>query len=164
MTCIVADSGPLIMFGRSELLGTLRQVAGAILVPATVFGECTRETAKPGVQALFAAANLGSIKVEADPVSAPGLPHFASLDAGEIAALRLAHHLRCSILMDETLGRKVALRHEIPVIGSAGILLAAKERGLLTEIAPILVAWRGWAYFMAPALFDAVLSRAGEHR
>ena len=77
-------------------------------------------------------------------------------------ALTLALHLRCPVLMDETLGRKVAAGHGIPVIGSAGILLAAKERKFITEIAPILVAWRSWGYFLAPTLLDAVLSRAGE--
>ena len=140
MTCIVADSGPLIMFGRSELLDLVRQVAGEVLVPATVFTECTREAAKPGVSGLIDAAASGLIRVEADPALVSGMDNVTSLGAGEIMALTLALHLRCPVLMDETLGRKVAAGHGVPVIGSAGILLAAKERKFITEIAPILVA------------------------
>jgi predicted nucleic acid-binding protein len=49
------------------------------------------------------------------------------------------------------------------VIGSAGILLAAKARGLLPAVAPILATWREWGYFLAPALLEAVLIRAGEN-
>ena len=164
MTRIVVDSGPLIMFGRSELLGLPRQVAGEILVPTTVFAECTRETAKPGVSGLIAAETSGVFSVQTDPVPASGLPNPASLDAGEIAALMLARHLNCPVLMDEALGRKVAAGHGIPVIGGAGILLAAKQRGLIAEIAPVLAAWRSWGYFLAPSLLDAVLARAGERR
>jgi len=164
VTCIVADSGPLIVIGRSELLGVLRQVAGEILVPATVFAECTRETTKPGAAALIEAASSGLFNVQSAPIAAPGLPDFATLDAGEISALRLARHLKCPVLMDEALGRKIASRHGIPVIGSAGVLVVAKEQGLITEIAPILAAWRTWGYFMAPALLDMLLSRSGEHR
>ncbi len=66
--------------------------------------------------------------------------------------------------MDETLGRKVAVGHGVPAIDSAGILLAAKERKLITEIAPTVVAWRSGGYCLAPPLLDAVLSRAGERR
>ncbi|MGB8843342.1 MAG: DUF3368 domain-containing protein [Aliidongia sp.] len=90
------------------------------------------------------------------------MPNIANLDAGEIAALAMARQLGCPALMDETIGRKAAIRLAIPVIGSAGILLAAKQRGLIAEIAPILARWKGYGYFLAPTLLDAVLSRAGE--
>jgi predicted nucleic acid-binding protein len=162
VTCIVADSGPLIMFGRSDLLGLLRAVAGEIMVPVTVFTECTRDATKPGVSDLIDAARSGVIAVMPETAPISQLSSIANLDAGEIMALTMARHLGCPVLMDETIGRKAAARLTIPVIGSAGILLAAKERGLIAEIAPILARWKGWGYFLAPALLDAVLSRAGE--
>jgi len=56
--------------------------------------------------------------------------------------------------MDERLGRNVARIHKIPVVGSAGILLAAKERGFVSEIATILTAWRSWGYFLSPQLIQ----------
>ena len=164
MTCIVADSGPLIMLGRSSLLGVLRQIVGDILVPATVFAECTRESAKPGVPNLIEARASGLLIVVDDLDPTLRLTNVAHLDAGEIEALTQAHHRGCPVLMDESLGRKVAARNCIPTIGSVGILLAAKERGLISEIAPILASWRSWGYFLAPALLDTALARAGEHR
>lgn len=128
MTCIVADSGPLIMFGRSDLLGLVRDVAGDILVPATVFAECTRETVKPGVAALIEARSAGLLAVVSDPDPGFRLPKVVNLDAGEIEALALARQRDYPVLMDESLGRKVAARYGIAVIGSAGILLAAASR------------------------------------
>jgi predicted nucleic acid-binding protein len=150
------------MFGRAELLGVLRQVAGDVMVPATVFAECTRDTTKPGVSGLVDAAASGGIEMVADPDLGSGRFMIASLDAGEIMALALARQLGCPVLMDEALGRKAAAKHGIPVIGGAGILLAAKKRGFIAEIGPILNGWKSWGYFLSPALVDAVLTRAGE--
>jgi predicted nucleic acid-binding protein len=95
------------MFGRSERLDLLRAVAGEIVVPATVFTECTRDAAKPGVSGLIDAARSGGIAVTPDADPDSRLSNIANLDAGEIMALALAQHLDCPVLMDETLGRKV---------------------------------------------------------
>ncbi len=162
MKRIVADSSPLIVLARSGLVRVLGQVAGDVLAPATVFSECTAEPGKPGAQAILRAKGEGVIDVRPDAEAgwSSGAPPL--LDAGELAALALARSLGCPVLMDDRLGRQVAGLYDIPVIGSAGILLAAKARGFLPAVAPILTTWRQWGYFLAPELLKAVLARAGE--
>lgn len=149
---------------RGRLLDMLRQVAGDILVPEAVFVECCRDGSRPGASVLIRARDQHLLQVRSDGEveSLPGLRDIANLGPGETAVLSLASAESCPVLMDDRLGRKVAAAHGIPVIGSAGILLAAKERGLIDEIAPILAGWRGWGYFLAPGLVNAVLRRAGE--
>ena len=164
MTCLVADSGPLIAFARSRLLELPQRIAGSLVVPATVYAECTCDATKPGAAALIDARTAGLLDVREDRPASARLGTLPALGAGEIAALAMALELGCPLLMDERLGRKVAALHKIPVVGSAGILLAAKDRGLLTEIAPVLVVWCSWGYFLSPQLFDTVLQRAGEQR
>lgn len=164
MTSIVADSGPLIAFARSQRLGLLQQVAGSIVVPATVYAECAHQAEKPGAAALIEARAAGHLDVREDSAASSRLGTLPALGAGEIAALAMALELGCPLLMDDRLGRRVAALHRIPVVGSAGILLAAKDRGLLAEIAPILAAWRSWGYFLSPLLVEAVLRRAGERQ
>jgi predicted nucleic acid-binding protein len=159
---IVADSSPLIVLARSGLIPVLNQVAGHVLAPAAVFPECTADAARPGAEAILQAREERLIELRADlearwPDVAPPM-----LDAGELAALALAQNLGCPVLMDERLGRQVARLHGIPAIGSAGILLAAKARGLLPAVAAVLRTWREWGYFLAPELRNAVLARAGE--
>ncbi len=61
----------------------------------------------------------------------PALPPFPMLDEGESAAIRLALKLSASVLMDEKSGRKIATNLGLHVIGSAGVLVAAKKRGLI---------------------------------
>jgi len=159
---LAADSGPLIAFARGGLLNVQRQVSGEVLVPATVFAECCRDEAKPGASALIRARNQDLITIRPDGETPPGLRAIANLDPGETAALAQASIAACPVLMDDRLGRKVAASYGIPAIGGAGVLLAAKDRGLLDEIAPILAGWRDWGYFLSPTLLDAVLQRAGE--
>ena len=87
MSCIVADTGPLLMFGRSGLLVVLREIAGDILVPATVFLECTRDTAKPGASMLLDAQAAGPILEtwkSRGYFLAPALLHAVLSRAGEV--------------------------------------------------------------------------------
>jgi len=125
VTRIVADSSPLIVLARSGLIDVLRQVAGAIVAPATVYRECTTEAALPGAQAIRQARDSGRIEVRPDVHARWPDGPAPMLDGGELAALALAWNLGCPVLMDERLGRQVARRHDVPVVGSAGILLAA---------------------------------------
>ena len=118
----------------------------------------------PGALALTKAEVDGLMDVRKDSDANRHLGSLPSLDAGEISALALAFDQQCVLLMDERLGRNVAKIHKIPVVGSAGILLAAKERGFVTEIAQILASWRSWGYFLSPHLIETVLRRAGEER
>jgi len=48
------------------------------------------------------------------------------------------------------------------VIGSAGLLLNAKERGPIPAVAPTLERWRRSGYFLSETLVKAVLEQAGE--
>lgn len=161
MKLIIADSGPLIMLARSGLLDVLGQVAGNIVVPAPIFDECTHDNRRPGAAAIAAA--LASKQLAVHAAVAPGpLGNIPSLDAGEISALALALELKQPVLMDERLGRQVAALHHIAVVGSAGILLAAKQKGLVPAIAPLLRQWQEWGYFLSPTLLTVVLERAGE--
>ncbi len=102
------------------------------------------------------------LEIHPDVSPAP-LGDVPALDAGEISALALALELKQPVLMDERLGRQVATHHHINVVGSIGILLAAKQKGLIPAIAPIIQQWRNWGYFLSPDLMAAVLKRAGEN-
>ncbi len=150
------------MLARSCLLAVLRQLAGEIVVPFTVYGECTRDSFRPGAEAIIMARSARLLEIHPD-VSPAQLGDVPALDAGEISALALALELKQPVLMDERLGRQVATHHHINVVGSIGILLAAKQKELIPAIAPMIQQWRNWGYFLSPNLMAAVLKRAGEN-
>lgn len=67
------------------------------------------------------------------------------------------------LLLDETDGRKCAVRNGLNVIGVLGILLAAKQRGEIPLVKPELESLRTIAQFFIDApLEKQVLAAAGE--
>lgn len=164
MKPIVTDASPLIIIARTGLIPMLNAMIAEVIVPETVHAECTRDLTLPGAQAVHAAVEAGLIQVRPDVVRGDGDPtdNLAVLDAGELAAIRLALALQCPVLMDERLGRLAARRKGLTVIGSAGLLLAAKQRGLIPAVAPILAEWRQSGYFLSETVIKAVLERASE--
>jgi predicted nucleic acid-binding protein len=139
MKLVVADSSPLIVFARSELLLILRQVAGEIIVPQTVFEECTGDMNKPGAKIIADANQTGLLTAHRDSLVLALPTNMPMLDKWEIAAISLAIELSEPILMDERLGRQAAAAHGLAVIGSAGILITAKRKGLIAAVQPILL-------------------------
>nr|VFK27199.1 MAG: hypothetical protein BECKMB1821G_GA0114241_10266 [Candidatus Kentron sp. MB]VFK31028.1 MAG: hypothetical protein BECKMB1821I_GA0114274_10207 [Candidatus Kentron sp. MB]VFK75489.1 MAG: hypothetical protein BECKMB1821H_GA0114242_10246 [Candidatus Kentron sp. MB] len=157
---IIADSGPLIIFARSNLLEVLQQIVESVLIPTTVFEECVRESNKPGAKTIHAAKSNCLLHVVPDASGDALQSDF--LDRGEIAVLQLALERALPVLMDERQGRKEARRLGIPVIGSAGILLKAKSFSLIGKVKPILDQWKDFGYYYAPELIHGILEKAGE--
>jgi hypothetical protein len=61
------------------------------------------------------------------------------ISAVNYTAISLAIELSEPIFMGERLGRQVAAAHGLAVIGSAGILIAAKRKGLIAEVQPVFL-------------------------
>ena len=84
-------------------------------------------------------------------------------DLGETEAMLLYKQLCADkLLIDDKRGRKIAKINNINMIGSLGVLLVAKERGLITEIAPLLKLIEQSDIHISEALINTVLNLAGE--
>lgn len=160
MKLIVADSSPLIIFARSGLLEVLQRVAGEIVVPQTVYQECTTDMSSARLIAEAHHAGLLTLHADSRALALPA--NMPMLDKGEIAAISLAIELSEPVLMDERLGRQAAAAHGLAVIGSAGILLTAKRKGLISAVLPILESWQHFGYYLSPSLLATVRQRADE--
>jgi predicted nucleic acid-binding protein len=157
---VVADAGPLIAFGRIRKRELLPQVLGEVLVPRAVAVECLVDLENPGTRAICDALQAQLQLLMETP--GPALPPLPLLDAGESAAIRLALKLSASVLMDEKAGRKIVTNLGLNMIGSAGVLLAAKKRGLIAAVRTMLEALAGNGYHFSDALVRAILMQAGE--
>ena len=67
------------------------------------------------------------------------------------------------ILLDEHRGRRAAKRLGLTVTGTLGVLIAAKDRGLLASVRPVLDALRTDAgFWIDDNLYNAALAAANE--
>lgn len=115
---------------------------------------------RPGAVALGTALDEGWLQIEDDVGSLPRLP--ATLDEGETQAITLAHTLRVPLLIDESRGRPAARRVGVRVIGTGGILILAKRRGLLDRVVPALDDLQANGYRLSDPLCRQILRLAGE--
>ena len=159
---VVSNTSPIVALARAGRLDLLHAVHGEIFIPDAVFNEITIAGAgEPGAHDVATAAWIKQRPaLNAPLVNALGL----ELDAGEAEAIALAVECQADlILLDERKGRHAAQRMGLTVTGTLGILIAAKDRGLLAAVRPLLDALRADAgFWMADALYDAALAAVNE--
>jgi len=158
---VVADTSVVLNLccvGQVQLLSSLY---GRVLVPVEVALEFRRLA---GADSRFSGLSLPAwIEILPSPAPSAELA-AANLDLGETAAIALCLSQSAdALLVDESLGRAIALRMGLRTIGLLGILIDAKSRGLLENVAPILDDLAGTAgFWIAPALRARVLHLSGE--
>jgi hypothetical protein len=154
---VVPDAGPLIYLAGAGQLELLHRIYSEVVVPRIVYEEVTIAGAGlVGAIEVRAAEWLRVVDQEADPSL------IERLDRGEAAAIPLAVRLGAILLADDGEARELAHELGLVVVGTLGVLLVAKRRGLLKAVSPILERMVGLGMFVAPALRDRILKLAGE--
>jgi len=149
---VVSDSGPLIALERIQQLQLLHELFTRILIPPAVEKEVASLRKPPDwvlVQPLRHPPRLGRL----------GL----SLGAGEREAIGLSLETGAArLLVDDKAARRLARSLHLPIIGTLGLLLAAKRRGLLSTVRPYLDALQNASFYLTPDLYGRVLAQADE--
>lgn len=159
---VVADAGPRIHLGAIGALERIRRLGTEVWVPASVFDEVvTRGAGLPGASAVADARWIAVVDAPQSDLSrsllAGGL-HRGESDAIALAVARGVDLLR----VDERYARHAAERMGLKVAGSIGVVLAAKSRGDIAEVRPVLEALRRSGLWLTEGLVCRVLAAAGE--
>lgn len=86
-----------------------------------------------------------------------------ALDPGERAALAIAwEHPGALVIVDDDRARKIAIRFGFRVTGTIGVLLVAKEIGIITAIKPLIDRILETDFRISPAIIQKALADAGE--
>jgi predicted nucleic acid-binding protein len=158
---LVADSGPLIALARLDLLWLPARLEREVLVTETVWDEITRAPADCESQLFQAARSSGWLTVLPDPETSDG--SWANLlDDGERSALSLALQSGAIVLVDELRARAVAARLGLSVVGTLGLLLVARERGMVGPLRPLVDVLTGSGHFLSRRLVEQVLGGDSE--
>jgi predicted nucleic acid-binding protein len=85
------------------------------------------------------------------------------LDAGEAKSIAFAsEHEGSLLIIDEIKGRKAAKEMGIPVTGSLGVLIAAKNKGHLKAVKPIIEEVQKTNFRISEHLIERVLDKVKE--
>lgn len=150
---IVADSSPLIALMRVGRLELLRDLYGAIFMPDAVWNELVIAGARcPGADLLTQCD-----WIVRKPVSNRALVDAMSelLDPGEREAIVLAQEIDAdALLKDESIGRAAAMHLGLKVTGLIGVLLRAKNIGLLPDAVELAQEMRNQGWWVADKLLE----------
>ena len=159
---IIADAGPLIALAKLDRLDLLSAFFTEILVPEAVSQECLTDASRTDTQRIQETIGRGAFRVVAVPESPRLRAIRRLLDSGEAEALVLAEQLRAPVLMDERRGRIESQRMGVRVIGTGALFVAAKRRGLIDEVGPLLALLVENGYRISERLQLALLKMSGE--
>jgi len=159
---IVSNTTPLIglaTIGRFEIL---RQLFGEVYIPKAVYDEAVTVGREDGgaKREVSEASWIKVVEIQ-DRLAVEVL--LDELDLGEAEAIVLARELDAEwVLMDEKKGRRKLSQLEIQKIGTVGILLKAKQVGLIKTIRKDLEQLREKGFSISQPVIDAVLEQAQE--
>lgn len=136
---IVADASPLIALAKMRRLEILREMYGQVLIGPVVNAEVVdqgRAVVAAGVEHVEDAIRKGWMQVarltKTEKSLLQRILKSSRLDKGEAEALALASSRKIPVILDDREARANAELLELEFIGTAGILLEAFIKGLLT--------------------------------
>lgn len=155
---LAADSSALIALSLCNALQFLDVLFGEVKVPQAVFDEVTKKGKKESME-LFDYLND---KIETVCMDDYVITDF-SIFRGEYEAMALYKKLGADrLLADDKRARKLAKLNGINTIGSLGILLLAKEKGLIERIRPYIEIIKESDIHIKKNVIDYALDLAGE--
>jgi hypothetical protein len=161
----VSDSSPLIHLAKIEALELLSRLYSRILIPPAVWREVVEESdGRPGAVEMQKAVAAGWMVKQATKNETLVIALRQTLDNGEAEAIALATELHPeSVLLDDKLARQMARRLSVPVTGTLGVLLRAKQVGLIGEVRSLVKQLQSeGGYYIDPGLIEKALLAVGE--
>ena len=158
---IVINTGPILSIiaatGRLEVLG---QLFNSVYVPKEVVDELTVSNAAKFGANEFVQSNF-LIKEENLLEIKPML--LNSLDLGEASVIQLAINKKIdTVSIDEAVGRRIARLNDLKLIGSLGILIKAKQNGLISSMKDCIHRMREQGIYISDELITTALKITGE--
>jgi predicted nucleic acid-binding protein len=156
---IVCNASPSIALANLDRLDLLDRLFDGWYVPERVASECTVDR-KPFAARLKAVLPGHVLTVS---VTEPVRSLRLLVDQGEAEAIALAEEKSVpQVLMDDRKGRRVASARGLSVVGTVGVLLMAKSRGLIPSIRSVLEALGAAGIRVSTQLQAEALRIAGE--
>lgn len=156
----IINASPLIVLFKSQQAELLPQLFPEVIVPNAVWDEVTADSQNDiAAQKLVSVPWVQRVGIEAVA------PEVAAWDLGkgesEVLSLALSTG-DCLAIVDDRAARRCSIALGITTLGTGGVLLLAKRRGLILEVAPGIQALRDAGLWLSEQLVQLLKQQAGE--
>ena len=161
MTTWVVDASPLIFLAKLGRLKLLQEGANTVCVPQAVLDEiCVKPDQATQIIEQASQSWLSVCQIrERNAVEIL----LADLDLGEAQVIVLAKEICADrVVMDDLDARRFARRIGLDLIGTMGLLLAARLRGEISTVRTEIERLESFGFRVSPSLVKAILEQAGE--
>jgi uncharacterized protein len=159
MPKVVSNTTPIISHLKINRLDLLKQLYGQILIPLAVFREIEAGKTKGYYKDLSKIDWISIVEIK----DKKSVKYFLDLDQGEAEAIVLATEFNADlIILDERLGRFYAKHAELKVTGTIGVLIKAKNEGLIESVKPMIEELVKKEVWISDKLKSEILKKTGE--
>lgn len=157
---LVVNASPLILLARIDRLDLLASLTKLVVVPKAVIKEVEAGSDRDGSAGKV--ENLPSI-LQVDDRPVPDRIRLWNLGAGESQVLAQAlERPGAEVVLDDLAARRCARSLGLPMIGTLGVVILCRHRGIISAARPVLQMLCDVGLRLKPALIDEALAKVGE--
>lgn len=153
---VISDTSPLILLDKVGHLWILGNLFNKVLIPPAVDSEWLR----PGGYITPEWLSVVQLSPEAENTARD---LATQIDRGEAEAIALYTVRQTNfVLIDDLHGRRFAKSMDVAVIGTLGIITAAKQQGIIKDLKTVLDALKNNRFYITDEVLKKALELAGE--
>ena len=160
MPDVICNTSPLQYLHQADVLELLPALVGQVYVPEAVVAELEEGRQRNVLLPTLEKFSWLTVKPVRDRTLLPMVTHLGD---GEKEVLALGLETQDALLLlDDRDARRYARSLELEISGTLGILLLAKERGILDAVRPVLDRLQALRFRLNAETRQMVLKQAGE--
>lgn len=155
----VINASPLILLGKINQLELVERLASRLIVPQSVTDEIAAGAQDRSIQSTL---NWAQRHIHPDMAVPVSILKW-DIGAGESQVLaQCMRHNGSKAVLDDGEARAAAQAHQIPLVGTLGIILRAKQSGLVAEAKPLIEQLLANGSYLSDSLVREALRKVGE--
>jgi predicted nucleic acid-binding protein len=157
---LVVNASPLILLSRIARLDLLTSLAELLVVPEAVLREIQAGSHRDETAGRI--KDLSSI-LQVPDLPVPGRIRRWDLGAGESQVLAQGlERPGAEVVLDDLAARRCARSLGLPMIGTLGVVILCRHRGVIGSARPVVEKLRESGLHLKPALMEEALVKVGE--
>ncbi len=159
MAIVVADTGALISLGLIDHIDLIEQIFGDFFIANAVWEDLIK------YEISFLESNLIALLEKHVVIIKSSNYLSAIMDYGESESVILYKELKADFfLVDDNKARLIAESLNVNCIGSIGLLIKAKEKGIIDNLRPYFQKWIDKKRYFSVKQLNQILEKFGENQ